>query len=334
MNSYKVLNKQNFTNGNYSIVPIRSEDRLDIMKWRNEQIYHLRQNKPLTEEDQNRYFETVVSELFDQENPTQILFSYLEGDQCIGYGGLVHINWNDKNAEISFIMNTQLENECFEFHWIKYLELLEQVAFSELSLHKIYTYAFDLRHRLYSALESMRFCHEATLKEHCYFNGKFIDVIIHSKINSVPLLLRDASICDAKLFFDWANDPLVRKNAFNSELIVWEKHLNWFMDKLESTCTQLYILTDSCNSSIGQIRIDLIDGIWEIDYSIDPQYRGRGYGKKIIELLLHKISSNSILKGIVKNTNIASLKVFKDLGFESKIDPIQDITYFQKIVFH
>lgn len=182
MNSYKVLNKQVFKSDNYSIVPIRFEDRLEIMKWRNEQIFHLRQNKPLTEEDQNRYFETVVSKLFDQENPTQILFSYLEGDQCIGYGGLVHINWNDKNAEISFIMNTQLENECFEFHWIKYLELLEQVAFSELSLHKIYTYAFDLRPYIYQIFENLGFYKEAVLKEHVLFEKRYIDVVIHSKL--------------------------------------------------------------------------------------------------------------------------------------------------------
>src|SRR5690554_7644655 len=104
MNYYKVLSKQVYTAGNYSLVPIRMEDRFDIMKWRNEQIYHLRQSKPLTLEDQNHYFNNIVTKLFGQEQPTQILFSCLEGDRCIGYGGLVHINWLDKNAEVSFIM--------------------------------------------------------------------------------------------------------------------------------------------------------------------------------------------------------------------------------------
>ena len=48
MQSYKVLNNQVFKSGVFSIVPIRFEDRIDIMKWRNEQIYHLRQDIPLT----------------------------------------------------------------------------------------------------------------------------------------------------------------------------------------------------------------------------------------------------------------------------------------------
>jgi len=114
MIKYKCLNQNEFNFNEYKIVPIRFEDRLDIMKWRNEQIYHLRQVKPLTIDDQNNYFNNVISKLFEQEKPNQLLFSFLKNDVCIGYGGLVHINWIDKNAEISFIMNTELEEDYFE----------------------------------------------------------------------------------------------------------------------------------------------------------------------------------------------------------------------------
>jgi RimJ/RimL family protein N-acetyltransferase len=179
---YKCLQKQSFSLRRYSIVPIRMEDRFEIMKWRNEQIYHLRQDKPLTEEDQNRYFNTVVKKLFDEERPTQLLFSYIEDNKCIGYGGLVHINWVDKNAEISFIMETSLEKEFFQFHWTKYLKLIEVLAFQELSLHKIFVFAFDLRPHLYKAIENAGFVKEAVLKEHCLFQGEYKDVIIHSKV--------------------------------------------------------------------------------------------------------------------------------------------------------
>lgn len=184
MKSYSVLKKQVFSEGVYSIVPIRYEDRLDIMKWRNEQIYHLRQNKPLTSEDQEYYFSNVIASLFEQDKPNQILFSFLENGKCIGYGGLVHINWIDKNAEISFIIATELENNSFQKHWMTYLKLVEELAFEELNLHKIYTYAFDLRQHLYLVLEASGFHEEARLKEHCYFDGKYLDVVINSKINN------------------------------------------------------------------------------------------------------------------------------------------------------
>jgi len=124
----------------------------------------------------------VVSQLFDQEQPDQILFSFLESGQCIGYGGLVHINWQDKNAELSFIMETALDKERFYEIWRAYLELIEKVAFEDLELHKIYTYAFDLRSKLYNAIEAMGFVEEARLKEHIEFNDHCIDVVIHSKM--------------------------------------------------------------------------------------------------------------------------------------------------------
>jgi RimJ/RimL family protein N-acetyltransferase len=183
MNSYTILNKQEFHHDQYALVPIRYEDRLDIMRWRNEQLYHLRQTIPLTEDDQNRYFTDVVASLFEQKRPNQLLFSYLENNNCIGYGGLVHINWIDKNAEISFIIDTQLEQEYFSKHWGIYLKLIEMVAFEQLNLHKIYTYAFDLRPHLYEAIETVGYTREAILKEHCFFENEFKDVVIHSKIN-------------------------------------------------------------------------------------------------------------------------------------------------------
>lgn len=183
MNSYKALYKQKFTNDEFFIVPIRYEDRMSILKWRNEQIYHLRQDKTLTEEDQEIYFNTVVNKLFDKAHPNQILFSYMENDVCIGYGGLVHINWVDKNAEISFIMNTELEQDYFAKHWTIFLDLIEQVAFKDLNFHKLSTYAFDLRPHIYEVIENAGFTKEATLKEHCLFNGEYKDVIMHGKLN-------------------------------------------------------------------------------------------------------------------------------------------------------
>ena len=181
--TYKCLTKNEYNDGDFKIVPIRYEDRLDVMKWRNEQMYHLRQDKPLTEKSQENYFNGTLARLFDQEKPNQILFSYLQNGKCIGYGGLVHINWIDKNAEISFILNTKLESNEFIFHWSNYLELLEEVAFKEIKLHKIFTYAFDIRPHLYKILLESGYIEETRLKEHCFYEHKFIDIIIHSKIN-------------------------------------------------------------------------------------------------------------------------------------------------------
>lgn len=183
MREYKCLSKQTYSLKEYQIVPIRDEDRYDIMQWRNEQIYHLRQSKSLNKESQDHYFNSVIENLFVKEYPEQILFSYLNGSECIGYGGLVHINWIDKNAELSFLLNTNENQNNFILHWSNFLKLIENVSFIDLSLHKIYTYAFDLRPKLYKVLEDNGFYNEARLIEHCWFNEQYIDVVIHSKMN-------------------------------------------------------------------------------------------------------------------------------------------------------
>lgn len=181
MREYKALTQQTYKNGEFEIVPIRHEDRIEIMKWRNEQIYHLRQSEPLTIDKQDAYFDNTIAPLFNQEKPNQILFSFLQANDCIGYGGLVHINWIDRNAEVSFIMNTLLEEESFSENWSMFLKCLEQLAFDELEFHKIFIYAFDLRPHLYDVLELNGYFQDARLKDHCFFEGDFKDVLIYSK---------------------------------------------------------------------------------------------------------------------------------------------------------
>lgn len=182
---YKVLKHNLYKEGKFSLVPIRMEDRMSIMKWRNEQIYHLRQPKLLTIEDQDNYFKNVVAKLFEKDQPEQILFSFLEDGKCIGYGGAVHINWIDKNAEVSFIMETELEALRFKELWLVYLRLLEQAVFGDLGLHKLHTYAFDVRQHVYPMLEEAGFKMEGRLKEQVLFDGKFIDAIVHGKISTL-----------------------------------------------------------------------------------------------------------------------------------------------------
>ena len=183
MPEYVALKNQFIKYNNFSLVPIRFQDRYQILKWRNEQMYHLRQEKPLTIESQDLYYKNVVGKLFNQKYPDQILFSYLNNNECIGYGGLVHINWEDRNAEISFIIKTELEMYEFELHWNNFLTMINNVAFKDLNLMKIFTYAYDLRPKLYKVLNNCNYKIEAKLKNHKIIENKFIDVIIHSKLN-------------------------------------------------------------------------------------------------------------------------------------------------------
>jgi RimJ/RimL family protein N-acetyltransferase len=65
------------------------------------------------------------------------------------------------------------------------LQLIEEVAFKELKLKKIYTYAFDLRKALYPIFEYNGFAKEGQLKAHKKIGEKFVDVVIHAKLSQI-----------------------------------------------------------------------------------------------------------------------------------------------------
>lgn len=319
MHTYKALkNKQYYSKDTFEIVPIRMEDRHAIRKWRNEQIYHLRQTNELTIESQDAYFNSVIAALFQEEQPKQILFSFLKEGTCIGYGGLVHINWVDRNAEVSFLMDTEKEKEYFGLYWSVFLELIQQVAFLTIGLHKIFTYAFDVRPQLYPILEKARFTNESVLKEHCLFYGEYKDVYIHSRISSDYLVWRKCTKEDVHVLFEWTNDKAVRENSFIKEPVLWDDHVNWFA-KLLTSENELYIL-DSPTCPIGMIRFDKKDGFYLLNYSVDSKFRGLGFGKKIVMegisfLKQDNLNNQLIIHAHVKPTNISSVRIFRALEF-------------------
>ncbi|TVZ56193.1 RimJ/RimL family protein N-acetyltransferase [Lutibacter sp. Hel_I_33_5] len=313
---YLCLSKSSFFIEDYSIVPIRYEDRLDIMNWRNEQVYHLRQDKKLTQVDQENYFLKTIKPLFSEEKPNQLLFSYLKGETCIGYGGLVHLNWVDRNAEISFIMNTSLEKTAFQFHWKTFLNRIEEVAFNILNFHKIFTYAFDLRPRLYDSLEQCDYKKEAILKEHCLFENNYIDVIIHSKTNRY-LSLRKIEKNDVIYLYNLANESQARENSFQSKKITLEKHKIWFQNKLLDEKSNYYICQIN-KEDAGLIRFDIgSEDNAVIGINIDANFRGSKVSSKFLKIACNmflKENSNPIF-AYIKKSNIASSKSFERAGF-------------------
>lgn len=143
------------------------------------------------------------------------------------------------------------------------------------------------------------------------------------------LKLKKATYSDAELLFQWANDPLVRESAFNQKKINWEDHLLWFKNVLHSLHKEIYILEKN-DESIGQIRLEYQKGWWKIDYSIDTNFRGLGYGKRLIEMVIARFSERRFLAQ-VKRKNASSIKIFQKLGFNltNQSDSLE-FTYLQE----
>jgi len=131
------------------------------------------------------------------------------------------------------------------------------------------------------------------------------------------LIARRARIEDCRLYWYWANDIVVRKNAFNQQFITWEDHQAWFDEQLNNRNTFL-LLIESEFGPIGQVRFEYSGTHFIIDYSISRKNRGLGLGMamliKAIDYISHKQPPLTLIAR-VKDSNLPSKKIFKKIGF-------------------
>ena len=131
------------------------------------------------------------------------------------------------------------------------------------------------------------------------------------------LNFRKANIDDIDLIFEWANDKVVRNNSFDSNPIKFSQHKIWF----ENHMKDIYIFL--CDDKpIGQLRLEINGEEAAISYSIAKEYRGCGYGKKIIEAseeIAKQYDNVVFLEALVKDDNEYSNKIFEKLEYTKNV---------------
>lgn len=149
----------------------------------------------------------------------------------------------------------------------------------------------------------------------------------------LPYYLTRAEDKDIDLLYKWVNDETVRNNSFHSNIITYEEHRNWFLEKTNSQDTDIYIYYYN-GEPTGQIRLEYSENKAIIDYGVDIAYRGKGHGSKILTLIEKEIFYNKkeveYLIGRVKYSNSASQKVFKKM-FYSEFPKKDYIEFIKKI---
>lgn len=135
--------------------------------------------------------------------------------------------------------------------------------------------------------------------------------------------LRPAATSDVRMFFDWANEPAVRKNSFNTAEIVWENHVKWFHKVLSDDDTKIFVLMVNENP-VGQVRLAREEHRWLISYSIAVECRGQGYGKLLLQMMEKEMSNNGYkgkeLLAEIKSDNIASQRILNGRGYHEEVD--------------
>jgi UDP-2,4-diacetamido-2,4,6-trideoxy-beta-L-altropyranose hydrolase len=144
---------------------------------------------------------------------------------------------------------------------------------------------------------------------------KDLTALLAGQLNGDKITYRKATPADCRLYWYWANDPEVRNNAFNTNPISWEEHQVWFYEKLANKEVTLLVFENTFGP-LGQVRLDQIKSEYYIDYSIAVQFRGQGWGEKIVrDALKNKKELIGNIYAKVKNTNKISVKTLKKAGF-------------------
>lgn len=134
--------------------------------------------------------------------------------------------------------------------------------------------------------------------------------------SKTKLKIRRAKIYDKDILFNWANDPLVRKSAFNSQLISVKSHNTWFDFRINKkhNC-EIFILETINNVPIGQVRFEKKNRFWYVSYSLANFARGKNLSSKLLRLGIYefKKKNNVNLFAEVKKTNIPSCRAFEKI---------------------
>jgi len=139
---------------------------------------------------------------------------------------------------------------------------------------------------------------------------------------------------DEETLLDWANDPVVRRHAFDQSSITAEEHVKWLREIFANPETKkLFMVQSTIGVPLGQVRFDKQGMGWEISYALDRKFRNRGLGANFLSSAISSMGQDldmAPLFGRVKIENVASIRVFEKLGFQRVDDGESQITFMRE----
>ena len=158
---------------------LEKDDLAQIKKWRNEQQSICRYWKPLTDDNQEDWYFTY-SDKDAREVIFAIRYTLDDGsDVLIGYTGLVYIDWLNRRAEYSILVDLNYHSNYDEI-FQKTTDFIVDYGFNSLNLNKITTETFSHRTHQIELLEKYGFERQGVLKDHIYKDGKYWDSHLHA----------------------------------------------------------------------------------------------------------------------------------------------------------
>ncbi len=150
---------------------------------------------------------------------------------------------------------------------------------------------------------------------------------------SLRVSLRKANFRDIEFLWYLRNQADVFKYSITNKKIGWEEHVNWIVPIILGFSNRELFVIESFKNPIGQIRLDYKENKEvEISISILKEFRGKGFAKEALSLVIKKIRKNKRIKLIIATihkSNIASRNFFEKFSFELK----KEKKYYQTYIF-
>ena len=138
---------------------------------------------------------------------------------------------------------------------------------------------------------------------------------------------------DAAFLLALRNDPSVRAQSRDQEIISDEEHRRWLAGTLQDPYVRLYVavvvgkldgrldvppstLDALPNMLVGVLRLTEKGPVTEISFSVDPSHQRHGIGTWMLQQA-QKIEPPRRLSAWVRTDNHASLKAFVKTGFRT-----------------
>jgi len=103
-------------------------------------------------------------------------------------------------------------------------------------------------------------------------------------------------------------------------------HIVWLKNIIRSSSRKLFIAQID-NHPIGVLRSELEDNIHEISWTVAPEERGKGWGKKIVAEFIASVPG--VVCANIKPENVASIVIAVKAGMEL-IKKENGMLHFQK----
>lgn len=158
---------------------IQEEDLETLLRWRNspDTLPYVRTYRPLTMLNQEEYFKKIS---FDLSMIMFLICLPVENVE-IGYCGLQNINWKERSAEVSILIEKKYREKGYGEDALR---LLLDYGFKNLGIHRIWAEIWEYAKHSVSLFEKVGFKNEGRLRDVHFWDGKYYDSLIYSILES------------------------------------------------------------------------------------------------------------------------------------------------------